>query len=176
MDVNKEKCKALKQIRKRIADVLDIDLHQRECTFEGKCSGTCPKCRQEEEQLNQAILAKTAVAAGVVTMAVGLSGCTPAAKGTVEGVGPILIKNAVTEQQLAGEEEYIPPETGAVEYIPPEDELEGDTSYDSEENSTEDVNENTTVEAYELEGDIMIAPSTDYETGEVIMTDPSSEN
>lgn len=166
MDVNKEKCKALKQIRKRIADVLDIDLHQRECTFEGKCSGTCPKCRQEEEQLNQAILAKTAVAAGVVTMAVGLSGCTPAAKGTVEGVGPILIKNAVTEQQLAGEEEY----------IPPEDELEGDTSYDSEENSTEDVNENTTVEAYELEGDIMIAPSTDYETGEVIMTDPSSEN
>ena len=30
----------------------DIDLKQEECTYKGECSGTCPKCKQEEEILN----------------------------------------------------------------------------------------------------------------------------
>lgn len=163
MDINKEKCKTLKQIRKKMADALDIDLHQQECTYEGKCSGTCPKCRQEEEQLNQAILTKTALAAGLVTMTVGLTGCALVGRGAVEGVAPILIENAVAESQLAGDVEYIPPETGTMEYVPPE-EVEGDTSYlppDSEENSTEDASEDTTTAEYELEGDIVIDPSSE---------------
>lgn len=157
MDVNKEKCKTLKQIRKKMADALNIDLHQQECTYEGKCSGTCPKCRQEEQQLNQAILTKTALAAGMVTMTVGLSGCTPAARGVTEGAVPVLIERAVTESQLEGDVvELPPPEEGVLEgdeYILPED---------SEENTTEDAGEGTTAtedEMYELEGDVVLDPS-----------------
>lgn len=105
MDINKEKCRKLKQIRKRLADTLHIDLHQRECTYEGPCSGTCPKCKQEEQQLNQAILKKTALAAGVVTMTVGLTGCIMETEGT-----PMIINPTTTEEELSGVVEYIPPE------------------------------------------------------------------
>lgn len=65
MNKNKEKCKRLKEIRKQTADKLGIDLHQTECTYQGDCSGTCPKCRQEEEKLNKALLGKAAVILGV---------------------------------------------------------------------------------------------------------------
>lgn len=160
MDVNKEKCKTLKQIRKKMADALDIDLHQQECTYEGKCSGTCPKCRQEEQQLNQAILTKTALVAGMVTMTVGLSGCTPAARGVVEGAAPVLIDRAVTESQLEGDTVELPPRE--------DDVLEGEEEYilpeNSEENTTEDAGEGTTAaedEMYELMGDVVLDPSTE---------------
>lgn len=121
MDINKEKCKKLKQIRKKLADTLNIDLHQRECTYEGACSGTCPKCKQEERQLNEAILRKTALAAGVVTMTVGLTGCIQ----ETEGVLPMPIEPSTTEETLSGEVEYIPPEDiegGLEEVILPEEE------------------------------------------------------
>lgn len=122
MDINKEKCRKLKQIRKRLADTLHIDLHQRECTYEGPCSGTCPKCKQEEQQLNQAILKKTALAAGVVTVTMGLTGCIMETEGT-----PMIINPTTTEEELSGEVEYIPPEEidgGLEEVSLPEEEQE----------------------------------------------------
>ena len=51
----KQKCNVLKRVRKQMADKLGIDLHQKECTFEGECSGTCPKCAHEESGLNAAL-------------------------------------------------------------------------------------------------------------------------
>ena len=74
MDMHKERCKKLKEIRKKIADKIGVDLHQTECTYEGKCSGTCPKCQQEERQLNQALLTKGALATGALAMSVSLVG------------------------------------------------------------------------------------------------------
>ena len=51
----KDKCRILKQIRQQIADANDIEYITRECTFQGECRGTCPKCEAElrylEEQL-----------------------------------------------------------------------------------------------------------------------------
>lgn len=126
MDVNKEKCKALKKIRKKLADTLGVDLQQRECTYEGKCSGTCPKCKQEEEQLNRAILAKSALAAGTVVATVGLTGCAQIFQPLVEG-GMQLLSPSSTEEDLAGNVEYIPPEeiNGGLEEIDlPEEEQE----------------------------------------------------
>lgn len=73
MNIHKEKCKRLKAIRKKLADGLGIDLKQRECTFEGECRGTCPKCRQEEEALNRALLGKAAAVA--VSAGIMLTGC-----------------------------------------------------------------------------------------------------
>lgn len=76
MDVNKAKCKTLKAVRARLAKVLGVELHQRECTFEGKCSGTCPKCKQEEAILNKALLKKGAIAVATTGVAMGLTGCS----------------------------------------------------------------------------------------------------
>lgn len=73
----KEKCKRLKAIRKSVADRMGIDLHQTECTWEGECKGTCPKCRQEEEILNAAIMRKGATLAGAAVLATSLAACTP---------------------------------------------------------------------------------------------------
>ena len=54
----KEKCNFLKKIRKDIAKKLGIDLKQKECTFDGECSGTCPACQMEEKILNEQLLKK----------------------------------------------------------------------------------------------------------------------
>lgn len=74
-DKNKEKCVALKKIRKNLAEKIGIDLKQTECTFQGKCSGTCPKCKQEEETLNKKILQQTVAASVLATMSIGITGC-----------------------------------------------------------------------------------------------------
>lgn len=74
MDKNKEKCKELKEIRRQTAENLGVELNQTECTYSGKCRGTCPKCKQEEEKLNKALLgSKVAVAA--IASTVLLAGC-----------------------------------------------------------------------------------------------------
>lgn len=39
--LHKEQCRELKTIRAQMAADLGIDLKQRECTYEGYCSGTC---------------------------------------------------------------------------------------------------------------------------------------
>ncbi|MCF0130909.1 MAG: hypothetical protein HUJ71_04240 [Pseudobutyrivibrio sp.] len=72
---HKEKCKIMKSIRKKMADKLGVDLHQTECTFEGECRGTCPKCKQEEDLLNHAILSKGALGVATLATAVSLVGC-----------------------------------------------------------------------------------------------------
>ena len=78
----KEKCRRLKAIRKVLADQLGVDIHQVECTFEGECRGTCPKCKQEERDLNAAILRKGAALAGAAAIATSLAACVPNIPGT----------------------------------------------------------------------------------------------
>ena len=72
---HKETCRQLQAIRKGIADKLGIDLHQKECTFPGECSGTCPKCAKEEQILNAALLRRTATVAGLAAGALSLTAC-----------------------------------------------------------------------------------------------------
>lgn len=52
--IHKEKCRELKLVRAKMAEELGVELYQRECTYEGYCSGTCPKCAAEERLLNEA--------------------------------------------------------------------------------------------------------------------------
>lgn len=51
----KEKCKVLKEIRKKIAEENDIEYNPTECTHEGDCAGTCPACEAELDYLNRQI-------------------------------------------------------------------------------------------------------------------------
>ena len=56
----KEKCKLLKQIRKEIAESNGIVYLTSECTFEGECRGTCPKCDAEIRYLDDKLQKKAA--------------------------------------------------------------------------------------------------------------------
>lgn len=47
----KEKCKFLKGIRKRMAELNGIPYEPRECTYEGECTGMCPFCEKEAAEL-----------------------------------------------------------------------------------------------------------------------------
>ncbi len=84
MNRGKATCAILKQIRRDIAEKNDIALTISECTYQGNCSGTCPKCEAEVRLLEKALAEKkrrgiqTAVAgisAGL--LAASLVSCTP---------------------------------------------------------------------------------------------------
>ena len=55
--IGKDKCKMLKEIRREIAKENDIQIVIEDCTYQGRCKGTCPKCEAEvaylEEQLEK---------------------------------------------------------------------------------------------------------------------------
>ncbi len=66
----KKKCNTLKALRRRIADENGIPLNQPECTHQGDCRGTCPRCEAEMHYLEQALsqrlsLGKMATVAGL---------------------------------------------------------------------------------------------------------------
>ena len=70
MAKGKQTWKILKEIRKQIAAENDIKLVIEECTYQGDCKGTCPKCEAEVRYLERELekrqrLGKAAVFAGM---------------------------------------------------------------------------------------------------------------
>ncbi len=51
MNKGKKKCELLKEIRKKIAEANGIEYDPPECTHEGDCSGSCPRCDDEAEYI-----------------------------------------------------------------------------------------------------------------------------
>ena len=49
----KEKCRYLKEIRKKLCQEENIPLDIKDCNFEGRCIGTCPQCEYELEFINK---------------------------------------------------------------------------------------------------------------------------
>ena len=78
MNFGKQKCEALKAIRKQIADLNNIQYVPCECTHTGECMGTCPTCERErqyiEEQLS--IKKKKGNILKIAGVAAGLSAIT----------------------------------------------------------------------------------------------------
>lgn len=156
--IHKEKCKELKQIRAKMAEDLGVELHQTECTYEGYCSGTCPKCMQEELKLNAAILKKQmeesdikrrVAAAGLTTAAaLCLSGCNTTGVDQLDGD----VMYLPTEEELAGA--IAVPEETTEDAVPEETvmELEGDVAYIPE--ATEEVLYEGGVELWESASEI----------------------
>ena len=140
--LGKQKCKMLKEIRQRIADENDIPYVTRECSHQGDCSGTCPRCESElrylEQQLERraALGRKVSVAGLCAGMVLGASGCAPFSHPQPEPVdelsGAIAYEEPtpepspeifVTEGEVAWPEEPEPEEyelMGDVAYIPEE--------------------------------------------------------
>ena len=70
MAKGKQTCKILKEIRKQIAEENDIELVVSECTYQGDCKGTCPKCESEVRYLERELekrqrMGKAAMVAGL---------------------------------------------------------------------------------------------------------------
>jgi len=71
-------CKELKAVRKQIAEENGIPLEIKECTYEGPCRGTCPRCEAEVRYLENSLfnrlrMGKVATVAGLV---LGLASCS----------------------------------------------------------------------------------------------------
>ena len=67
----KEKCSLLREIRREIAETNGIDYPASECTVEGECTGTCPKCDAEIRYLDREI--NRLIASGKQVTLAGLS-------------------------------------------------------------------------------------------------------
>ena len=124
---HKEKCKRLKAIRKKIADVIGVDLHQTECTYEGECPGTCPKCKKEEQILNRAIVGGTVMATAVLLSACGMQNESSHNNSNESSGNLQSLFQRGGEDELTGDE-YVPDDIQGGEDVRPEV-LEGDVAY-----------------------------------------------
>lgn len=53
MNAGKEKCEILRRIRQNVAERYGLDYSSTECSHQGDCSGTCPKCDAELKDLQR---------------------------------------------------------------------------------------------------------------------------
>lgn len=120
----KEKCKALKEIRRQIAEKNDIPYVVSQCTHQGDCRGTCPKCEAELRYLERELairqgLGKAVAVVGISTsVCAGLTACSPVA----------MVKDAlgIGVEDLAGDMTMVQPEDIAgYEEVWPESEQGG---------------------------------------------------
>ena len=65
MKQGKKICETLKGIRRDIAVANEIDYQPTECTHEGDCAGTCPKCESETRWLERQLRARQALGKAV---------------------------------------------------------------------------------------------------------------
>ncbi len=167
----KNKCKILKEIRQKIAEENDIPYVTRECTYQGECSGTCPKCEAElrylEQQLEkrQRLGKRVTVAALAASLMTGLTACPedlPLPKTSeLSGDVPHIETTTACENTPSETPGIIESETGQTELV----ELEGLLPSESEE----------TEETAELIGEITSEPETDSGT-EIAGAPPAPED
>ncbi len=99
----KEKCKALKEIRRQIAQANDIEFVVSECKHQGDCLGTCPKCESELRYLEKELemrqnLGKVVAIVGLSTgVCASLTACSP-----LENLNIPFLQNTTT-MQLEGD-------------------------------------------------------------------------
>lgn len=153
----KAKCKALKEIRRQIAETNDIPYAVSQCTYQGDCTGTCPKCEAELKYLERELalrqsLGKAVAVTGIsVGVCASLTACTPEDllkyipgyehEEVIAGVAPMPVTTTT-----------LPPDAeGAIEIVEPEDETSDPETPESPENApTDEIDD----ELIEIDGDI----------------------
>ncbi len=87
----KNRCKILKEIRKRIAEENNIEYITTECKYKGDCLGTCPKCESEVRYLESELEKrrklgyKVTVAGLAMGITLASSGCDISKVETLDG-------------------------------------------------------------------------------------------
>ena len=76
MTNGKRTCKILKEIRQQIADKNNIEYLTSECHFQGECQGSCPKCEEELQYLENELFQrrKLGKAVAIVGISIGILG------------------------------------------------------------------------------------------------------
>ena len=106
--LGKQKCKILKQIRQKIADENDIPYVTRECSFQGECRGTCPRCESELRYLEQQLALRASLGKRVAVAAL----CASIGFGTAACSSPFGSKDGgLIESDLSGMITYEPADT-----------------------------------------------------------------
>ncbi len=130
----KDKCRILKQIRKKIADENEIPYVVEECKHKGECKGTCPKCEADLKMLERELslrhkigktVAIAGIAAGMMTMTTGCD---------IDDVTSALKQIVGIESHNPVMGEMLPPETGVIELdgdvaVPQNDDWQGGLVY-----------------------------------------------
>ncbi|MBO4645740.1 MAG: energy transducer TonB [Bacteroidales bacterium] len=110
----KQICSYLKSVRREVAAANGIDLEIPDCTFEGECPGTCPRCEAEVRQLEQALSHRQSLSQKVaivgVAMGLALSGMTAASAQNVNPPDSVNCKDLVlgfADDETSADEETI---------------------------------------------------------------------
>ncbi len=130
----KNRCKILKDIRKRIAEENNIEYITTECKYKGDCLGTCPKCESEVRYL-EAELEKRRRLGYKVTVAGLAAGITLASAGcdmsdkTLAGDMELELVSSEISDETSSESSFLESsETIMGEILPPdESEITGET-------------------------------------------------
>lgn len=176
----KEKCKALKEIRKQIAENNDIEYVVEECKHKGDCKGTCPKCEAELRYLEKELVKKQKVGQKLAVLGVSMgiaasfSGCDfddamevityPGVK-VIETISGVLPGGT---NQVDGDMGYVEPLGGEDTIDPGYFELEGEPTIDPDyidpiEYTIDGEEEICPIDDdFELEGDVAFDPEADY--------------
>lgn len=182
----KEKCKALKEIRQKIAEQNDIAFAVSECTHQGDCRGTCPKCEAELRYLERQLEMRKNLGKAVVVAGISAGMCAPmVACNPIGALGNVIEEVYYTinpsEEPLEGATiEQLPPEqlTGDVEYIP--EDIEGGLLEDEEleltgeETWNPDLEEPSEEDSEELAGDVEYDPNYEWDSEEDAFIDDNT--
>jgi hypothetical protein len=109
--LGKAKCKILKEIRQTIADENDIPYVTKECTYQGDCSGTCPRCERELRFLEDELAKRKRLGKQIVVTAL-CSGVVLGTAACADKTAPVddLAGAVEVEEVLSGEAEEWPEE------------------------------------------------------------------
>lgn len=145
MKKGKAKCKALKEIRKQIADANDIPYVVSQCTYQGDCKGTCPKCEAELKYLERELAIRTNLGKAVAIAGISVGACS-----TLTACAPIdeaahFLRTLTREEATAGA------------MVAPE-ELDGDIAMPV---ATEEPLEGEALPPEELSGDVAMPVETE---------------
>jgi TonB family protein len=119
MAKGKQTCKILKEIRKQVAEENDIELVVSECTYQGDCKGTCPKCEAEVRYLERELEKRQRMGKAAVFAGISL-GTLFAATGCNQSTQPVSNNHScssqteIHDQKLAGDvvaDEPVPKDT-----------------------------------------------------------------
>ena len=179
----KEKCKALKEIRQKIAEQNDIAFAVSECTHQGDCRGTCPKCEAELRYLERQLEIRKNLGKAVVVAGISAGMCAPmVACNPIEAVGDVIADvyySINPPEDIAGDVQYIPEDVQGMEGPAPEsDEPDGEDilggleEYDPSEDveSTEndlDAMCSSEEDSEELAGEIPLAPTSEEDLEDI---------
>ncbi len=158
----KEKCKALKEIRRQIAEENDIPYVVSQCTHQGDCRGTCPKCESELRYLERELAVRQGLGKAVAVVGISASVCAG-----LTACGPVdMFKDALgIETQTAGDIQPIPGDPGdwegSIQQAPEDLESDPQVLEDAEQpRSGEETGEES-----DYEGRMDVADPYEEETG-----------